>query len=134
MIKQSYTREFGASPSFIWKNAEIAVANQINVSWETYNTASQKYLPFNYVRIVNNGEADIWFYPNQDTSNPHYITKGSIVSYDRRTIPALSSFAVKRATATTITADKIIISCSKELEGTDSIVARLHKRLTRGVR
>jgi len=107
MIKQSYTREFGASPSFIWKNAEIAVANQINVSW---------------------------FYPNQDTSNPHYITKGSIVSYDRRTIPALSSFAVKRATATTITADKIIISCSKELEGTDSIVARLHKRLTRGVR
>lgn len=129
MTQRSYNREYGASPTFKWTNPELSDSNQVNVSWETYNTTSKKYLPFNFTRIVNNGEDDILFYPNQDTNQEILIPKGTIISIDERTIPALSSFAIKRAGSTTITASKIVINCSKQGQDGDSVVSRLHRRL-----
>ena len=128
MVK-SYSRKYEASPTFQWLNSAINDANAINVSWETYNTITQKYLPFNSVTIVNNGEDSIFFYPNQNLDNGFLIPKGTIFSLDSTTLPALSSFSIKRAGSTNITASKIIINCSKEGQTPTSIIERLHKRL-----
>lgn len=128
-MNKTYSREFEASPTFQWTNGAISDSNIISVSWETYNTTSKKYLPFNFTRIVNNGEDDIYFYPNQDTNKSIYVPKGSIMSIDESTIPALSSFSLKRAGTTNITASKIFITNSRQGQTSDSIVSRLHKRL-----
>lgn len=129
-IQQTYSRQYEASPSFQWINGStITAGSQINVSWETQDSTSQKYLPFNFTRIVNNGEADIWFYANQDTDKAYYVPAGTIISIDRSSLPAISSFIVKNAGSNTITANKIIITNSKEGQTSDSVIERLHKRL-----
>ena len=131
-IQQPYSRVYAASPSYQWTNAAITDSNQLNVSWETYNSDSQKYLPFNFIRIVNNGEDDINFYPNQNTDFIILVPKGTIITIDERTVPALRSFAIKRTGTTNITANKIIVNCSRQAQSTDSIVSRLHERLLGG--
>lgn len=130
-IKQTYARTYESSPSFQWINgASITAGSTINVSWETQDAKSQKYLPFNFTRIVNNGEADIWFYANQSEDKAYYVPAGTIISVDRASLPAVSSFMIKNADAsTTITANKIIVSNSKEGQTSDSVIERLHKRL-----
>lgn len=134
MSSIDYRRKYESSPNYQWENSSsITDDNLIRVSWETEDTTTQKYLPFNFTRIINNGETDIYFYPNQDEERGFLVPKGTIQSFDGRTIPALSSFAIKRATATTITANKIVISNHKEGQTADSIVQRLHKRVLGGL-
>ena len=129
-MNDTYQREYDASPSYQWYNAgQLASGSVISMSWETYNTVTKKYLPFNLTRIVNNGESDIWFYPNQNMNNGIYVPKGTILTMDFNFLPALSYFAIKNAQTTTITVGKIIVTCSKQGQSADSIVSRLHKRL-----
>ena len=130
-INQSYSREYEASPSFQWINASSILAGAtVNVSWETEDATTQKYLPFNFTRIVNNGEADLWFYANQQTNKAFYVPAGTIISIDRATLPALSSFTIKNADgSTSISANKIIVTNSREGQTSDSVIERLHKRL-----
>lgn len=124
-----YTRKYGPSPAFQWTNAEISDDNLINVSWESEDFTSKKYLPFNFTRIINQGEDNIIFYPNQDTSNPFLIVKGTQQTIDRSSLPAVSSFAIKRSGTNTITASKIVVVNSKEAETETSMLQRLHRRL-----
>jgi len=131
MIKtNSYTRKFDVSPSFRWANASsISSGSALNVSWESYNTASQKYLPFNFTRVVNNGEDDIIFYPNQDTNQGIDVPQGTIITLDRQSIPALGGFRIENAGTTTISASKIVVTNSREGVNTESIVQKFHRRL-----
>jgi hypothetical protein len=126
----NYDRTYAASPQFLWTNdGTLTTGTALNISWETYNTASQKYLPFNLTRIVNNGESDIWFYPNQDQNNTILIPKGTIISIDRSTLPAIRSFTITNAGTNNISANKIVLTNSREGVTNDSVVARLHNRL-----
>lgn len=130
MMEKTYSREYEASPSFTWLNSSLAIGSTQILDWETYNSSSVKYLPFNFIRIINNGEDDIWIYPQQDSSRKFLVPKGTFSSISRATIPALTSCSIVHAGSTSnISASKIIITCSKEGETTDSIVSRLHKRL-----
>lgn len=129
MIK-SYSRNFEASPSFQWSNAsQITTGATLTVSWETYNTSSQKYLPFNFTRIVNNSSEDIIFYPQQDSNQSYTIPSGTIITIDKRSIPAIDKFSIKNNGAGNVGAGEIIINNSREGQSTDSIVERLHERL-----
>jgi len=136
MINNSYSRQSEVSPSFRWANASSILASaDLIVSWESYNSASQKYLPFNFTRIINNGESDIIFYPNQDMNQGIDVPKGTMVALDRQTVPALSSFKIVNNGSITISASKIIVTNSREGVNTESIVQKLHKRiLGQGVR
>ena len=129
MIKKSYERNFEESPRFNYENPELAVGGSDVISWETKDSRSQKYLPFNFTRIVNNGEDDIWFVPNQDSNNKILVIKGTIISLDRSSLPAVSSFKIENAGTNIISASKIIITNSREGVTGDSVVERLHKRL-----
>lgn len=130
MITKQYDQIYDASPSFAWTNAsQITSGSIIQVAWENYNSTTQKYLPFNLTRIVNNGEDDIWFNPQQDATRKVLVPKGTIITFDRAYIPAISSFSITHAGTTTISANKIILTNSREAQSTDSIVARLHERL-----
>lgn len=134
-MNKSYGRTYDASPAFKWENASLAAEAGVNVQWETENATAFKYVPFNLTRIVNNGEADIWFYPNQDTNNGFFVPKGTIQTIDSRTLPAVSGFRiVNDSTTTAISAGKIIITNSREAQDGDTIVQRLHKRLFGGIR
>lgn len=128
MINQNYARTYEASPHFQWENAELTASSSDVVSWESYSLTSKKYLPFDYTRIVNNGESDIMFYPNQ-SKNGIFIPKGTIYSADARSIPAISSFKITNVGSTTLTAGKVIITNHRDGQTTDSIIERLHKRL-----
>lgn len=128
---QDYNRIYDASPSFQWINsAQLTVGSTISSAWESYNSTTQKYLPFNMTRIVNNGEDDIYFYPNENSGQKIFIPKGTIITMDFNFLPALRTFTIAHAGSTsTISANKIIVTCSRQGQNSDSIVARLHKRL-----
>lgn len=130
MIQKSYSRKSEVSPSFRWANASSITAGAYTVaSWESYNSASQKYLPFNFTRIINNGEGDIIFYPNQDTSQGIDVPKGTIISLDRQSVPALSSFRIENVSGVDITSGKIVITNSREGVDSETIVQKVHKRI-----
>lgn len=130
MINNSYSRKNEVSPSFRWANTGTILTTASDVvSWESYNTASKKYLPFNFTRIINNGEGDIIFYPNQDMNQGIDIPKGTIITLDRQSVPALSSFKIVNNSAVSITASKIVITNSREGVDGLSIVQKLHKRI-----
>lgn len=129
-INKTYQREFESSPSFQWTNAgTILTTKDFNVSWESQDANSIKYLPFNFTRIINNSSYDIIFYPNQDANNPITVPSGTIQSIDKRTLPAVHSFKIKNNGTGSITAGQIVITNSREGQTGDSIVERLHKRL-----
>lgn len=131
MMKKNYDRKFAPSPRFQWENAELTVGSVESNSWETKDRRSQKYLPFNFTRIVNNGESDIWFYANQSLNNAIFVPKGTIISLDRESLPAISSFKIENAGTVTISASKIVVTNSRSGEDVDTVVSRLHKRLLR---
>lgn len=127
----NYSRQYENSPQFRWANSgTITVGSYINVSWETEDTTSKKYLPFNLTRIINNASADIIFYPNQNTDSGITVPAGTILTIDRITLPALSTFQIKNSdSSTSITAGQIIVTNSREGQNADSVVQRLHQRL-----
>lgn len=128
---ETYEDQYGQSPTAQWSNsASIVAGADVRISWESQLTWTKRFLPFDFTRIVNNGESDITFYPNQDDNNAIFVPKGTIISMDRNALPALSSFRIKNMdSVTTITANKIYVNCHKEGQNTDSVVERLHRRL-----
>ena len=134
VMKKSYSREFESSPAFTWtNNAVILPGADITVSWGTHNARSQKYLPFNFTRVINNSGQEIILYPNQDLNSPIHIPNGTISSMDRGVIPAMSSFRIQNNGIANITANQIVLSNSREGVTSDSVVSRLHKRLLGGL-
>lgn len=134
VMKASYDRTHAPSKSFRWSNpATIAPGAEVRVSWEAQDTTSKKYLPFNFTRIVNNAGEDVTFYPNQDTTNAFTVPAGTIITMDRQSVPAVSSFTIVNDDSTnTIQIGEVVVSNSREGVTTDSFVQRLHRRLSRG--
>lgn len=130
MYGRSYGRDFEASPFFQWKNNNaLSSGSKVGIDWEFYNTKSKKYLPFNTTRIINNGEYDINFYPNKNEDNPILVVKGTIISLDKSSLPALSSFLIENLGDADITANKIVVTNSREGQTQDSVISRLHQKL-----
>lgn len=128
-----FNRKYGVSPAFQYKNASsITAGSYLNIHWESQNANALNYLPFNLTRIINNGEDVITFYPNQDTSNAILVPSGTIITIDRQTIPALTSFRIENSGTNTISANKIFVTSSKEGENADSVVQRLFNRFMGG--
>lgn len=132
MVNAEYDRQYAASPFYRWSVPALSDANPVNMSWETQDTTSKKYLPFNSMRITNNGADDVIVYPNQDLTWAVQVPKGTIIVIDKNAIPAVSSIAIKRGGTTTILADTVIIECWREAVTPESAFQKLHRRFFGG--
>lgn len=117
MLKSQLHRYTAPSPIFSFSNsASIGTTSKASFSWESINANTLKYLPFNFVRIVNNSNSDINFYPNQDDTQPYFIPSGSIMSIDKASVPALRSFTIENTSSTdAITTGQIKITSNREI-------------------
>lgn len=130
---QPYSRKYAPSPPFQYSNASsISSTNQVNVSWESYNTSSKKYLPFNFVTFSNNSNVGVTILPNQDASHPLYIPAKTIISVDESSVQAWYSFGFVPDSSTTINANELKFTFSKSGQKFDSIAQRAHERIFGG--
>ena len=124
-----YERNYGTSPIFSYDNAALTDSNIKNVTWESADATSKKYLPFDSCLISNNGEDDIIVYPNQNSSSGILVRKNTEKAINRNTVPAWSSFGYKRNGTTNITASTVKFSFWKEGVDSDSVARLVHKRI-----
>ncbi len=125
-----YKRNFQASPLFSFSNSSTLTAGSTwTVDCESDEPTSQKYLPFNYTVITNLSSAPLIFYPNQ-SSRGKFIPPNSFITFDKKTIPAISSFKIKNNSATTdAEASKIEVTLSKEQYDSQDLLTNVHKAL-----
>lgn len=132
-FKTNYRRTYEASPFFDFSNASSITANGgvwlIDIGEQ--NTSSQKYLPLTNLRIANNSTENIALYPNQQ-SEGIVIPAGTILSFDRKTVPALISIKVENLHASNdISANEIRIAVWKEAIEFDTAFKNMHKAFFR---
>lgn len=124
-------KEITGSPEYQWVNSSITQNNTWNVNFfETAPTGAtanevQKYLPFNWFKIVNKSGSTLYFYINQDLSQLKVLPDNTVTVVEG---VALHSFRIvpttANASATTIfvsakrsemTSDKFFRDASKNV-------------------
>ena len=70
------------SPLFSYKNPALTSNSSWVLDYETMIPQSQKYLPFNFLSVINNGEGDIeiWFDDNEE--NKKTIPANTIMTFE----------------------------------------------------
>ena len=125
--KTAYRRTYEASPFFRFLNAEISTSGFWFIDIAEQNTKSQKWLPLTNVRIANNSSQDIAIFPNQ-TKEGMIIPAGTILTFDRKTVPAINSLKIQNLNTTTvISAEKLDITFWKEAVEFDQAFSEMHK-------
>jgi len=128
MSDMSYYRTYEASPIFSFKNsATITAGKQILVDVHKDMPASKKYGAFNNLTVTNNSSYDVYIYLNQDKTNSKVIPSGTILTFDRKTIPALRSLIVYNSGSGTIAINEIEVAVWKEGITQDQAFAKMHK-------
>lgn len=124
-----YRRNYAASPMFSVSNSSAIAASATWIfGFATEKPTCVKYLPFNYTIVSNMSANAILFYPNQ-SSRGKFIPPSSILTFDKKTIPALSSVKIVNTVASEIAIDKIEVSCSREAYDTQNVIEDLHKKM-----
>ena len=129
-----YSRQYETSPIFRQRNtATIASNAYFAYNWEiSESTTAKKYLPFNMLIITNNDTANAFeLYINGDILPIKYIPAGVIVSIDRETIPAFSSFVLKNIGSTTSAIGNIEVVAQREAITPEVMAQNLHKDMFR---
>ena len=133
VITRNVRRGLETSPTFVFTNTSTIVANAVSiVDWESQQPTSLKYLPFNKMTIVNNGESDITLAINQNADKTELIPKGTIFVFEPEDYPAISTITITNIGTSTITASKIKIRSQRLNVETQNIVTGIVNRLQRG--
>lgn len=128
-MNESYYRKYEASPIFTFKNSELNASGQEIIDFGQQDETTQKYIPFNALRIVNNSSSDIKFYPNQRESGM-LIPAGTIMTFDSSTLPAIRSVKiVNNDSVNAISADAIQIDVWREGIEMVNVFRKIHKAL-----
>ena len=127
-FKTNYRRTFEASPFFDFSNySTIASSKSWLIDIGQQNNSAQKYLPLTNLRIVNNSTEDIAIFPNQQAEGM-IIPAGTVLTFDRKTVPALNSLKVQNIDASaTIGENKIKVTFWKEAIEMDQAFNKMHK-------
>jgi len=126
-FKTNYRRTYEASPIYRFRNSALSPAESETFDIGEREKTSQKWLPLTNLRIVNNSAYNLILFPNQQQEGM-VIPAGTILSFDRKTIPALYSFRIQNIdSSNTINADLIDISVWKEAVEFDQAFAQMHK-------
>jgi len=70
------------SPLFSYKNPAIVPNGSWVLDYETMIPQSQKYLPFNFLSIINNGEGDIEIWFDDNPENKKTIAANTIMTFE----------------------------------------------------
>lgn len=125
----TYNRTYGRSPTFNFKNdTTIAPSALYLLDIESVSNTARKYLPFNYLRIINQSGVDVELYLNQNADDIFLIPNGTIQVIDKVSAPAIRSFALKNIdTSTTISANTIRVEVFKEDVGIDDVANKMFR-------
>lgn len=124
-----YERRFGSSPIYRQKNAATVAANAtFTYNWEISDpNGANKYLPFNSLVVINNDVSSaLELYVNGDLSPIKYILPGTVVSFDKKVLPAFYSFMLKNVGSTTIAIGDIEVVAQREAITQDDIAREQH--------
>lgn len=129
-----YERTYEVSPIFSFQNENDILANKdIVIDFASSKKATQKYLPFNTMQIINNSASSIIVYINQRRDKPLLIPNGTIFPINPSIAPAISSVVIKNnSTTATISVNEIQLLVSKDNVTTDLLAKKLHKLLLKG--
>ena len=107
------------SPPFAFKNAQLTAGSEEVFDIRERSTAAAKYLSFTSIEIINDDTSNnIEFYPNDGSDSVETIPKGTIKILDPYEIGILS-FRLKNTGATTIAANKIIVTLQRKRMDSD---------------
>ena len=128
MENADYTRLYGPSRAFRFSNAStISTGATYLIDFESEDRASQKYLPFDNIRIINSSSYDVILYVNQDANNTFLIPAGTIFNADSNITPSIRYVKIVNNGSGTITANQISVSVLKEGQKADTIAQGLHQ-------
>ena len=129
--KSTYDRKFSVSPIFSFSNTSaLAIGKELLFDFATSKPKSEKYLPFNTGRILNNSDEDIIIYVNQNRDRPLKIPANTIQPIDATIFPSISSLIVlNNSTTSEISINEINFIASKDNVTTDLLAKRVHKLL-----
>jgi len=122
-----YYRTYEASPIFSFRNEAITTLSQWLIDIHSDEPTSGKYGTFTNLSITNNSNYDIYVYLNQFKKDTKVIPAGTIITFDRKTIPALRSLIIYNSGAGTINANEVEVAVWKEGITQDQAFAKLHK-------
>jgi len=130
----SYDRKYGRSPTFNFKNTSSIPADGIYLlDIESVSRTAQKYLPFNFVRIINQSGYDIEVYINQNDDNPVLIPKGTIQVIDKESAPAIRSFKIKNLDSTNaISANTVRLEVLQQGVTSDDVTNKVFRFFMKG--
>jgi hypothetical protein len=106
---------------------ELTVASSTVIQFDVTTPTCQKYLPFNSITIINNGEADLIVYPNQETTTYFIVPKGTI--FPLKNVPLWAVKLTNASATTTITANKIILLCERQGITPDTFIRAVSKNI-----
>ena len=70
------------SPLFSYKNPALVSNQSWVLDYETMIPQSQKYLPFNFLNVINNGEGDIEIWFDDNPENKKTIPANTIMTFE----------------------------------------------------
>lgn len=134
VAKKSYDREFGTSPVFSFSNSgSIAAGATDLIDFESQNSATGKYLPFNILEVVNSSSVKIKIYPNQDRNRAIVVPSGVTKVLTQDTIRFIRSVLIENAdSATAVAAGEIDFLVQRDVTNVDSMVKQIHKKVVGG--
>ena len=125
-FKTNYRRNSQASPFFEFSSPVIISAGTWIIDIGEDKPNSKKYLPLSNVRIVNNSNENIAFFPNQ-SSEAMNVPAGTIISFDKLSIESLNSMKFSNLGSSSTTADQIKVTAWREGVEIDGAYQKMHK-------
>lgn len=129
-LGNEYGRKFRPSPIFSFSNSGTIASNGTDIfDFGEDNTASQKYLPFNNLRIVNNSSEDIKVYINQNRNKFVLVTANSISLATPDVFPAIRTVLIENVGSGTIAVGEISIVAYKNNVTPELVTQRAHEKI-----
>jgi len=127
-FKTSYSRTYEASPFFQFSNnREITAGGEWMINIAKLSPEAMKYLPLTNMRLVNNANEDIVIFPNEQAEGL-IIPAGTILSFDRKTVPALNNLLIKNIDGSSVVGvGQLQVSFWKEAVQYDQAYSKMHK-------
>ena len=128
-MKETYNQKYGTSPIYTFDlgASGLSAGSSKLFDFENDNPETLTYLPFNFVNIVNNSSNRVKVTINQDDRRVYYINSGTIINFDKKTIPAIWYVEIENQGTTTITQDQLTMTVYREGITVDSLVQKAHK-------
>ena len=125
-FRTDYRRTSEASPFFEFSSPVMASNGTWILDIGEEDGRAKKHLPMSNIRIVNNSNQNIAFYPNQSQEAIN-VPSGTIISFDKMSIPALQSCKFTNLGSSSTTAGEIRVSVWREGIEIDGAFQRMHK-------